>query len=110
MSFFARLKNRFCVRGALSLYKRGMRKARKHDHKGAIEDYTAAINTPNVAANVKAMAQYNRALVYLATKDVAKAASDLNLILAMKATLTNIKSMARQKLMRLEGAASGRAV
>lgn len=103
MSFFAWLKNRFCVRGALSFYKRGMRKARKYDHKGAINDYTTAIDMPNASANVKAMAQYNRALVHLATKDTQKAIKDLNLILTMKLTLTNIKSMARQRLIRIEG-------
>ena len=106
--FFVWLKNKIWTRGAMSFYKRGMRKARKQDHMGAIDDYTAAINMPKAAPAVKAMAQYNRALAHLAAKDIPKAVKDLSLILAMKATLTNIKSMARQKLIRLEGSTTSR--
>ena len=32
---------------ALSLYRRGMTRAKKHDHQGAIDDYTAMIAMPN---------------------------------------------------------------
>jgi hypothetical protein len=93
----------FSSRGrALSLYQRGMRKARNHDHEGAIDDYTSVIDTPDASPDVKAMAQYNRALVYLATKNDPKAIEDLSLILAMQEMLVNIKTMARQKLTRIE--------
>lgn len=103
MNVFHWLTGHFSKRGrALLLYKRGMRKARNHDHKGAIDDYSTAIDMPNASPDVKAMGQYNRALVHLAAKNDSKAIEDLNLILAMKETLTNVKTMARQELLRIE--------
>jgi hypothetical protein len=95
---------------AMSLYKRGMKRARKHDHQGAIDDYTAAIVLPNAPADVKAMAQYNRALVHMAAKEELKAIDDLNGVIAMKEELTNVKTMARQKLMRIERRSSASGV
>ena len=49
---------------ALSLYKRGMKKAKNRDLAGAVEDYTLVIKMPNVSNDVKAMALFNRALAY----------------------------------------------
>ena len=104
MNFFSWLTGHFSNRGrALFLCKRGMRKARNHDHEGAIDDYSTAIDMPNASPDLMAMAQYNRALVHLATKNDPQAIEDLNLILAMKETLTNVKTMARQVLIRIEG-------
>ena len=103
MGVFNWLTNRFTNHGkALAGYRRGMKKARNRDHVGAIGDYTTAINTPNITPDVKAMAQYNRALAHRAAKDVPKAVEDLNLILAMNEMLTNVKTMARQELVRIE--------
>jgi hypothetical protein len=103
MNVFSWLTDRFSDRGrALSFYRRGMRKARNHDHGGAIDDYTTAIDTPNAAPDVKAMAQYNRALAHRAAKNEPKAIEDLNLVIAMKETLINVKTMARQELIRIE--------
>ncbi len=93
------LTNGFSNRGkAVSRYKRGMAKAKKHDHDGAIDDYTTVIGIPGTPADLMAMVLYNRALVYLATGDDRKGTDDLDAVLAMKETLVNIKTMARQKL------------
>jgi hypothetical protein len=81
-----------------------MKKAKKHDHEGAIDDYTAVINTPDVSPDIKAMAHYNRALVHRATKNETTAIEDLNVILTMKVAMVNVnvKTMARQELIRIE--------
>jgi hypothetical protein len=79
-----------------------MVKAKKHDHQGAIDNYTAAIDTPDTPPDVKAMILYNRALVYATVKEGPKATKDLNLVLAMNEALVNIKTMARQKLAKME--------
>jgi hypothetical protein len=105
MSVFNWLGGHFTNRGkALAVYRRGMKKARKHDHQGAIDDYTAVINTPGVSPDVKAMAHYNRALVHRATKNLATAIEDLNVILTMNVVMdnVNVKTMARQELIRIE--------
>ena len=85
-----------------SLYRSGMAKANKHDHEGAIADYTEAIGMHQVPEETIAMLLYNRALVYVASGDNEKGILDLNTVLGMKENLGNIKSMARQKLSRME--------
>ena len=79
-----------------------MARANQHDGPGALEDYTAAIELRGVPADVRAMALYNRALLYAAAKDVPKAVVDLNAVLATAAPLHKIKSAARQKLDRMQ--------
>ena len=85
---------------------RGMAKAKKHDHEGALEDYTTMIGMPGMPADLLAMALYNRALVYVAEGDDRKGAADLDAVLAMNEALVNVKTMARQKLARMESRAS----
>ena len=91
---------------AMSLYRRGMAKAKKHDHEGALEDYTTMIGMPDTPADLLAMVLYNRALVYVAAGDDQKGAADLDAVLAMNEALVNVKTMARQKLARMESRAS----
>ena len=91
---------------AMSLYKRGMAKAKNHDHEGALEDYTTMIGMPGTPADLLAMVLYNRALVYVATGDDQKGVADLDAVLAMNEALVNVKTMARQKLARMESRAS----
>ena len=83
---------------AQSLYRRGMAKAGKHKLQGAIKDYTAVINMPDVHCEVKSMALYHRALIHLELGDDWKAAGDFDAVLAMEEALINVKTMARQKL------------
>ena len=107
MNIFHWLTSCFSGRGkAVSLYKRGMAKAKKHDHQGALEDYTTTIGMPGLPADLLAMVRYNRALVYVAAGDEPKGAADLDAVLAMNEALVNVKTMARQKLARMESRAS----
>ena len=87
---------------ALSLYRRGMAKAKKHNHKGAIDDYMMIIGMPGTPADVNAMALYNRALVHVATGDDRKGVDDLIAVIAMDEAQVNVKTMARQKLARMK--------
>jgi hypothetical protein len=79
-----------------------MAKAKKRDRQGAIDDYTAAIGMPDVPVDLKAMALYNRALAHVAAGDDPKGIEDLDAVLAIDETLVNVKTMARQKLARVE--------
>ena len=93
----------FSNRGKVrSLYKRGMAKAKNHDHQGAIDDYTMSIDMSDTPPNVKAMVLYNRALVHVATGDFCKGADDLEAVLVMDEAPVNVKTMARQKLAKKE--------
>jgi hypothetical protein len=86
----------------LWLYNEAIAKAKKHDRKGAVDDYTATIDMRDVPPDVKAMALYNRALVHTAARDNPKAMDDLNAVLGMEEPLANVKTAARQKLVRME--------
>ncbi len=103
MGIFDWLLNHFSNRGkALSLYRRGMSRAKKHDHEGAIGFYTTTIDMVDTPEDVKAMALYNRALVHVATGDDQSGLHDLQAVLAMDEGLVNVRTMARQKLARIE--------
>jgi len=78
-----------------------MVKARKHDHQGAIDDYTSTLGMPGATAELAAMVLYNRALVYVAAGNADEGAADLDAVLAMSEAFANIETMARQKLARM---------
>lgn len=102
MSFFHWLVGGRSIRSAvLSLYKRGLASAERHDDRGAMEAYTAAIDLADAPDDVKAMALYNRALLFAAAGKTVKAAADLNAVLAMPATLRKVKTAASQRLARM---------
>ena len=86
----------------LSLYKRGLASAMNHDQKGARDAYTAAIDMPDAPTDLRAMALYNRALLYAAAKEIPRAIQDLNAVLAMTVPLHKVKLAARQKLDRMQ--------
>ena len=103
MQFLERLKEWYSGRGkALSRYRRGMERAKLQDHAGAIDDYTAAINMPQVPPDVKAMALFNRALILASDGDNPLARNDLNRVLAMAETPADVRTEARRKLVRME--------
>lgn len=103
MDVFNWIAGHFSGRGkALSLYRRGMVRANKHDHQGAIDDYTVTIGLSHTPTDVRAMALYNRALVHVASGNEAQGVCDLQAVLALDDSLVNIKTMARQKLARME--------
>ena len=85
----------------LSMYKRGLAKAEKHDRQGALEAYTAAIELQDAPEDVRAMALYNRALVFAAAGETTKAVADLQALLAIPVPLREIKSAARRRLDRM---------
>lgn len=107
MNIFRWLNSFFSGRGkATFLYERGMAKAKKHDHLGALEDYTTLLGMPGTPADLLAMVLYRRALVYVAAGDDRKGTADLDAVLAMNEDLVNVKTMARQKLARMEARGS----
>lgn len=87
---------------ANTFYKRGMVKADKHNHAGAIEDYTAALNVPGVVPEMQAMILYNRGLVYVAAGMAKQGADDLNAVIQMEAAAENVKRAAQRKLARIQ--------
>jgi hypothetical protein len=98
----------FSKRGkALSFYRSGMLKARKHDYHGAIDDYTAALSSPHAPMDVRGMATYNRALAYAALNEDEKAAEDLASMLKMPGLPQNIITEARQRRERIRRRLSG---
>lgn len=56
---------------------------------------------------VKAVALYNRALVYAACGEEQEGMEDLEAVFATEEMLVNIKTMARQKLARVDHRAGG---
>ena len=86
----------------LSFYKRGLASAMNHDQKGARDAFTTAIDMRDSPADLRAMALYNRALLFGAPNEFPKAIQDLNAVLAMKASPQRVKSAARQKLDRMQ--------
>jgi hypothetical protein len=89
-------------REALSLYREGLALAEKHDSDGAMAAYTAVINLGDAPQDVKAMALYNRALLFAAQGDSSKAAADLNAIVAMPTPVRGVTVAAKRRLERLQ--------
>lgn len=98
MGFAVLMKSLFSRHGkTLSLYRSGMEKANKRDYNGAIVDYSAAIRTPHIAADVKAMALYNRSLAYSAIHEEEKSAADLQSVLEIPGLPKKIKIEAQER-------------
>lgn len=93
---------------AASLYKRGMAKAKKKDHPGAIADYSAALEAEGGSAEMKAMILYNRGIVYVAAGMAKNGADDLNAVLAMHDAQPDVKDAAQRKLAKIESRAGRR--
>jgi hypothetical protein len=87
---------------SMSLYKEGMVRAEKHDMKGAMAAYTAAIELPDAPDDVKAMALYNRALLLAAAGNTQLALADLKIIMDSPISQRDIKVAARRRLDRLQ--------
>ena len=84
MGFTGWLERCFSRRGkVLALYRSGIAKASKGDHRGAIADYAAAVGIPNLPSDLKAMVVYNRALAYSAIHEEERAAEDVAAVLHM---------------------------
>jgi hypothetical protein len=87
---------------ALSLYHQGLARAEKQDADGAMAAYTSVINLDRAPEDVKAMALYNRALLFAAQGDSRKEAADLNAIMAMPIRVRGVTAAAKRRLERLQ--------
>ncbi len=111
MSILGWLTGRFSIRGrGLLLIQRGMARANKSNQIGAISAYTTAIDMSAIPADVRATALYNRALIHFASGEDSKGIEDLNQVLTMDVTHSNVKTMARQALARMKARSEKRAV
>ena len=90
--------SKFCAKW---IYRRGMLRAKLRKNQLAIVDYTTVIEMAEVPAGIRAMALYNRALVYHATSFELEAVSDLHKVLEMTGATGQVKTEARRKLVRL---------
>jgi len=86
----------------LSLFKRGMSRTVKEDPQGAIDAYTLAIDHAGAPDDLKAMALYNRALLFAASGKADQARADLRQVMELPTSLANIKLAARRRLERLQ--------
>lgn len=77
-------------------------RAKLHKNQSAIADYTAVVDMRAAPADIRAMALYNRALVYHAMAYGSEAIDDLNDVLEMADVAENIKTEARRKLVRMQ--------
>jgi tetratricopeptide (TPR) repeat protein len=103
MNLFKRLFTWRSTRSeALSLYRQGLARAEKQDLEAALVAYTAAINLDRAPEDVKAMALYNRALLFAIQGDSGKALADLNAIVTMPISVPGVTVAARRRLERLQ--------
>ena len=84
------------------IYRRGMLKAKLHDNKAALADYTAVIEMAEASPDLRAMALYNRSVVHLAQHHEAEAIGDLEELLKLPQAAANVKTEARRKLVRMQ--------
>ena len=103
MNFFKKIVSRFSVRGrALTQVEQGMARAKSNQPDDAIKHYTDVINSSKSPRDVKAMALFNRALVFTSIDKELPAKADLKAILNMPEAMTRIKKSASDKLVRME--------
>lgn len=105
MQLFDYLRSRWSPRSrAMWLYRRGMIKAKLHDQKSAIADYTAVIEMDDAPADVRAMALFNRSVVFSTNHDDTAATRDLEQLLQMAGASGNVRTEAQRKLVRMRRA------
>ena len=84
-------------KGRIALYRSGIAKASKGDHRGAIADYAAAVGIPNLPSDLKAMVVYNRAVAYSAIHEEERAAEDVAAVLHMPGCPALIRVYAQER-------------
>jgi hypothetical protein len=65
-------------------------------------NFTATVESPGAPDDLRAMALYNRALLFTAADNFSAAVDDLNAVLAMQDPLREIKLAARRRLDRMQ--------
>jgi hypothetical protein len=88
-------------REVMSFYKEGIACAEKHDAQGAMAAYTSAIETADSPEDVKAMALYNRALLFAAAGNTERALADLQTVIDLPIPQHDVKVAARRRVDRL---------
>ena len=102
-SFWSRLRGMLGGGASAESYlQRGMDKANRKDHAGAIHEYTYVIDLPHVQDELRAMALFNRALVYAADDKPAIARRDLEIVASMGSAPERVRNSAREKLKRID--------
>ena len=86
---------------ALAIFRHGVKRAKLRDIDGAITNYTRVMNLEDVPSDVKAMAQFNRALAYSSARKYDKATDDLDGVLAMPNIPPKVKNAAKVKRERM---------
>jgi hypothetical protein len=76
--------------------------ANKSESDDAIKHYSSVINSTDSPRDVKAMALFNRALVFTTTQKIIEATQDLKAVLCMPEAMAKIKKSARDKLVRMQ--------
>lgn len=103
MNFFSRIVARFSTRGrALAQVEQGMVCANNAQTELAIKHYTDVIRSSESPGDVKAMALFNRALVYATTGKEVQAKAELKAIQDMPGATAKIKKSASDKLVRIQ--------
>src|SRR5690349_11776385 len=87
---------------AMHNYRLGLTRDKKGDSDGAIVAYSSTISAVNAPDDVKAMALYNRALLFAARGESNKAAADLNAIMVMPKSVRGVTDAAKRRLERLQ--------
>jgi hypothetical protein len=83
-------------------YRLGLARDKKGDPDGAMAAYSSAISLDDAPDDVKAMALYNRALLFAAQGDQSMAAADLNAIMDMPTSVRGVTDAAKRRLDRLQ--------
>ena len=87
---------------ALTFYKDGMACGDKKDSNGALLAFTSAIEVADAPDDVRAMALYNRALLFAAEGKTDCASADLQAVMKMPIPSNGVKLAAKRRLERLE--------
>ena len=103
MNLFRKITARFTARGrALARVEHGMACANNAEPDNAIKHYTDVVNAPESPRDVKAMALFNRALVYTTIGKEPQAKVELKAILEMPEATAKIRRSANDKLVRMQ--------
>jgi len=87
---------------AMQIYRLGLARDKMGESDGALGAYTRVISLDNAPHDVKAMALYNRALLFAARGENNKAAADLNAIMVMPTSVRGVTDAAKRRLERLQ--------
>lgn len=103
MKFISWLRSRLSSRyGATLHYRRGLKNAKRHNNELAVAEYTEVIGMADAPADIRAMALYNRALVYDAMDNLYGAFADLKQVLNMSGAAEQVRTEARRRIARMD--------